>query len=72
MTAEGVVAACTATLEPLETAANAAWWTANVDASDETERIRSEADVALSDALADQAAFAELGVNTEKVDAAKA
>ncbi len=55
-----VVAACTATLEPLEAAANAAWWTANVDATDETERIRSEADVALSDALGDEAAFAEV------------
>jgi peptidyl-dipeptidase A len=44
VTADEVVAACTA----------------NVDASDETERIRSEADVALSDALADEAAFAEV------------
>jgi peptidyl-dipeptidase A len=60
VTAERVVAACTATLEPLETAANAAWWTANVDASDETERIRSAADVALSDALADEAAFGDV------------
>jgi peptidyl-dipeptidase A len=60
MSAAEVIAACTATLEPLETAANAAWWTANVDASHETERIRSEADVALSDALADETTFADV------------
>jgi hypothetical protein len=60
VTAEEVVAACAATIEPLATAANAAWWTANVDARAETERLRSDADLALSDALADPAAFAEV------------
>ncbi len=60
MTAGDVVASCAATLEPLEMAANVAWWNANVDARDETERLRAEADLALSDALADAAAFAEV------------
>ena len=60
MTADAVVAACGATLEPLETAANAAWWDANIDASDETQRRRADADIALSDALADADAFAEV------------
>ncbi len=60
MTAGDIVAACTVTLEPLETTANAAWWDANVDASDETEQLRSVAALALSDALADTAAFADV------------
>ena len=53
-----LVAECGAALEPLETAANAAWWNANVDASDETQQRRAESDLALSDALADADAFA--------------
>ncbi len=60
MTSSDIVASCTATLEPLEAAANAAWWNANVDASDASERIRAEADLGLSDALADAAAFDEV------------
>jgi peptidyl-dipeptidase A len=61
MTAAARLAAeCEATLEPLETAANGAWWEANVDARDETQRVRTETDLALSDALADAAAFAEV------------
>src|SRR6185437_2864477 len=36
MTAARLAAECGAILEPLETAANAAWWEANVDARDET------------------------------------
>ena len=60
MTAAEVVAHCGATLEPLETAANAAWWNANVDAGEETQKRRAEADLALSDALANAAAFAEV------------
>jgi peptidyl-dipeptidase A len=60
VTAADLVAQCGATLAPLETAANAAWWDANVDASDETQQARSAADLALSDALADPAAFAAL------------
>lgn len=58
MTAQDLVAECGATLEPLETAANLAWWNANVDARDETQDARSAADLALSDALADTDAFA--------------
>ncbi len=60
MTAADLVAECAATLEPLETAANVAWWNANVDAGDETERQRAVADIAVSDALADADAFAEV------------
>ena len=55
-----LAAACGAVLEPRETVANAAWWEANVDAGDETQHRRAEADLALSDALADPAAFAEV------------
>ena len=57
MTPADLVAACSARLQPLEAAANAAWWDANVNASDETQRRRAAADLALSDALADPAAF---------------
>ncbi|MDP9334461.1 MAG: hypothetical protein M3Q30_14330, partial [Actinomycetota bacterium] len=57
MTAADLVAACSATLQPLEAAANAAWWDANVDARDETQRRRADAELALSDALADPATF---------------
>ena len=57
MTPADLVAACSATLQPLEAAANAAWWDANVNASDETQHRRAAADLALSDALADPDAF---------------
>jgi peptidyl-dipeptidase A len=57
VTAEALVAECDARLQPLETAANHAWWNANVDAGEETQRLRAEADVALSDALADADAY---------------
>ena len=60
MSAADIVADCGATLEPLEAAANSAWWNANVNASDETQAQRSAADVALSNALADPDAFAAL------------
>ncbi len=60
MTAADVVAACGATLEPLETAVNGAWWDANVDARAETQQRRAAADIALSDALADPDAFAAI------------
>ncbi len=58
MTAADVAATCGARLEPLETAANGAWWDANTDANDETQQRRAVADLALSDALADADAFA--------------
>jgi peptidyl-dipeptidase A len=53
VTPDALVADCDARLRPLETAANRAWWDANVDATDETQRRRAAADVALSDELAD-------------------
>ena len=60
MAAEDVVAACDELLRPLERAAQATWWTANVDVSDVNEHARVDAEVALSDALADADAFAEI------------
>jgi peptidyl-dipeptidase A len=45
------------TLRPLEEARNAAWWDANVDATDETQRRRAETDLAYSNVLADRAIF---------------
>jgi peptidyl-dipeptidase A len=60
VTAEGVVASCEARLRHLEVAANTAWWDANVRACDETRLRREAADLALSDALADADAYAEI------------
>ncbi len=57
MTPADVVADCSATLEPLATAANGAWWDANVDARDDTQLRRADAELALSDALSDPAVF---------------
>jgi peptidyl-dipeptidase A len=57
VTPDALVEACDTRLRPLETAANQAWWDANVEASEETQRRRAEADVAISDALADPATF---------------
>jgi peptidyl-dipeptidase A len=47
-------------LRPLVVAADCAWWNAAVDAGPETERQRSEADLALSDALADADVFSSV------------
>ncbi len=47
-------------LRPLSVAANLAAWAANVEATDENEALRVEADVAFSDALADNDLFAEI------------
>jgi peptidyl-dipeptidase A len=69
VTAAELVARCGATLQPLETAANGAWWNANVDAGPETQKRRAEADIALSDALADPAAFAEVRAAREERNA---
>lgn len=60
MTADALVAECGATLQPLETASNTTWWEANVDARDETQHRRAEAELAYSDALADPEAFAAI------------
>ncbi len=67
VTPHALVEACDARLRPLETAANHAWWNANVDASEETQRRRADADVAMSDALADADTFAAIrGARAEK------
>jgi peptidyl-dipeptidase A len=60
LTPEALVADCTARLEPLEVALNAAWWSVNTDASDDNARRRADAEVAFSDALADGDAFAAI------------
>jgi peptidyl-dipeptidase A len=60
VTAADLAAECTAILAPLETAANRAWWDANTDAGEETQRRRAAADLAVSDALADPDAYAAL------------
>jgi len=48
-------------LAPLGRARNAAWWDANVEASEENERRRNETDLAYTDALADPDLYAALG-----------
>jgi len=60
VTADTLVAECTARLQPLEAAANATWWEANVDARDETQHRRAAAEIAYSDALADADVFAAI------------
>jgi peptidyl-dipeptidase A len=45
------------TLRPLEEVRNAAWWDANVEATEETQRRRAETDLAYSNVLADRASF---------------
>jgi peptidyl-dipeptidase A len=49
-----------AMLGPLALARNVAWWEANVDATEENEQRRAEAELAYSDALADAEVFSEL------------
>lgn len=58
MTSDALVEECTSVLRPLETAANAAWWNAAVDASDDNMRRRAACDVALTNALGDADAYA--------------
>ncbi|HTL86387.1 MAG TPA: M2 family metallopeptidase [Acidimicrobiia bacterium] len=60
MLPDALIAACTERLEPLERAVNRAWWDSNTDASEETQVRRAEAEVALSDALADAETFAAI------------
>lgn len=57
---QSLAGALTAELRPLEIAANEAWWLASTAVSPEHERRRVAADLALRDALADVAAFAEV------------
>jgi peptidyl-dipeptidase A len=52
-------------LRPLAHARNLAVWAAQVDATDENEKRRAEADLAYSDALADPEAFAEVQAQRE-------
>jgi peptidyl-dipeptidase A len=47
-------------LRPLYEAAAVAWWDANIDANEETERRRIETELELSDALADTQLFREI------------
>src|SRR5690349_19402075 len=60
MTPDALITACTERLEPLERAVNCAWWDSNTDASEATQVRRAEAEVALSDALADAETFAAI------------
>jgi peptidyl-dipeptidase A len=62
-----LVGAAEERLRPLTFARNVAWWNANVEANDENARLRAEAELAYSDALADRELFShvetELGSN---------
>jgi peptidyl-dipeptidase A len=66
VTAAELAAECAATLAPLETVANGAWWDANTDAGEATQRRRAAADLALSDALADRDAYAAVQAAREE------
>ena len=46
------------TLRPLSRARNASWWNANVEATEENARLRADAELAYSHALADRELFA--------------
>ena len=47
-------------LRPLTLARNLAWWTSNVEATDENARLRAASELAYSDALADSDLFAQV------------
>lgn len=53
-----LVADAESTLQPLELAANLGWWAVSTEATDEHAREREQADIALSDRLADPDLFA--------------
>ncbi|MGZ6993886.1 MAG: M2 family metallopeptidase [Acidimicrobiia bacterium] len=57
---EPLLEALTARLRPLEIDANQAWWLASTAVSDEHERRRVAADIALRDALADVSVFGQI------------
>jgi peptidyl-dipeptidase A len=57
---EAVVQRAVDRLRPLFHAASLSWWDANVSATEENERRRVEAELALSDALADAELFGEV------------
>jgi peptidyl-dipeptidase A len=54
------VAAAEERLRPLTLARNLSWWNSNVEATDENARLRAEAELAYSDALADPELFAQV------------
>ena len=56
-----LVAAAEERLRPLTLARNTAWWSVNVEASDENEKRRAETELAYSDVLADRELYAEVG-----------
>jgi peptidyl-dipeptidase A len=58
--ADAIVEALSARLQPLERAANEAWWLASTEVSEVHERRRVAADVALRGALGDVAAYAQV------------
>lgn len=61
-----VVTEAESRLRPLEAAAARAWWDANVHASDETERLRVEAELARSAVLADPDLFGRIRAAREQ------
>jgi len=65
---QALVDAMTARLEPLDRAANQAWWDASTDVSEEHEARRIATDLALRAALADAEAFAELDKVSDPAD----
>ena len=68
MSAAALVESVEETLKPLSHARNVAWWDSQVDASEENEQRRAEAELAYSDVLADRELFAAV----EKVRGANA
>jgi peptidyl-dipeptidase A len=58
-----------ARLRPLQHAAATSWWEANVSATEENERLRVEAELALSDAMADPGLYRD--VETARADGAE-
>ena len=57
---EAVVERAVERLRPLYKAASLSWWDANVSATEENEQRRVEAELALSDALADADLFGDV------------
>src|SRR5918996_3992906 len=55
-----LVGAAEERLRPLTLARNIAWWNSSVEATDENARLRAEAELAYSDALADSELFAQV------------
>jgi peptidyl-dipeptidase A len=60
-----ILARAEETLRPLHLAASRAWWNSSISATEEHERQRVEAELALSDALADPELFREVSAARE-------